>query len=151
MHNDKTTPDTRLADDPMEMNPASVTALLQLMMGGIHVTRRGSVLHARLRYFDPEKQRAGIPDDVAALVETMDGFSVVLSLVNVNQVEPRTVVIQAGSYGEHQFVDVADGSLTTPVNAAEMTVRIEPGCGGRLHITMNRYVNQPTLFFPWDR
>ena len=56
---DTTTPDTRLADDPMKFNPASVGSLIQLMLGGIHPGHRGQVLHARVRYFDPVARRAG--------------------------------------------------------------------------------------------
>ena len=52
MRDDPTTPDTRLADDPMAYNPASVTALIELMEGAFTLTRPGqSVLHCRLRYF----------------------------------------------------------------------------------------------------
>ncbi|HEX8712578.1 MAG TPA: hypothetical protein VF730_11940, partial [Terracidiphilus sp.] len=34
---DTTTPDTRLADTVMDFNPASVTALVQLMEGGLYI------------------------------------------------------------------------------------------------------------------
>jgi hypothetical protein len=34
MRQDPTTPDTRLADDPMKFNPASVSSLIELMLGG---------------------------------------------------------------------------------------------------------------------
>src|SRR5207248_1117535 len=50
---DPTTPDTRLADDPMAFNPASVRALVNLMLGGIYPGHVGGPLHCRLRYFDP--------------------------------------------------------------------------------------------------
>ena len=36
LRKDSTTPDTRLADDPMKYNPASVSSLIELMLGGIH-------------------------------------------------------------------------------------------------------------------
>ncbi len=36
MRRDTTTRDTRLADDPMEFNPATVTTLIQLTLGGIY-------------------------------------------------------------------------------------------------------------------
>ena len=36
---DKTTPDTRLADNALDINPASVTALMQLTQGAIHIAR----------------------------------------------------------------------------------------------------------------
>ena len=48
MREDQTTPDTRLADDPMKYNPAKVGALRELMLAGIYSGKHGSVLHARL-------------------------------------------------------------------------------------------------------
>ncbi|MFP6618473.1 MAG: hypothetical protein VB877_03935, partial [Pirellulaceae bacterium] len=116
MRHDKTTPDTRLADDPMKYNPASITSLLQLMLGGIHPGHCGSVLHARLRYFDPVKRRAGIPVDVAALVEKLTDDSVTVLLVNTNQLTTRELIVQAGAYGEHSFRNVTAGDTTTAIN-----------------------------------
>jgi hypothetical protein len=151
MRQDTTTPDTRLADDPMRLNPASVTSLIELMMGGLHPGKSGSMLHCRLRYFDPAKRRAGIPEDVAALVEGLTADQATLTLVNVNQVEPRTVVIQAGGYAEHRFQAVAVDGRKVPVNGTHFTVRLAPGAGSRLVLQMQRYVNPPTMAFPWDR
>jgi hypothetical protein len=151
MRRDESTPDTRLADDPMNYNPASVTALIQLMEGGLHITRLASVLHCRLRYFDPVRRRAGVPEDVAALVEALSDDSVTVTLVNTSQVSPQTLVVQAGAYAEHQFLNVSSGGNETPVNDATFTLRLAPGCGTRLKITMKRFVNPPTLSFPWDR
>ncbi|MBC7853053.1 MAG: hypothetical protein IAF94_06425, partial [Pirellulaceae bacterium] len=56
---DTTTPDTRLADDPLALNPASVESLIELALGGLHPGRSGSSLFCRLRYFDPVQRRAG--------------------------------------------------------------------------------------------
>jgi len=151
MKQDKTTPDTRLADDPMKYNPASAASLIQLMLGGIHPGHRGSILHCRVRYFDPVKRRAGIPDDVAALVEKMDGNSITLTLVNINQTESREVLLQAGAYGEHQFASYSVDGMWTPILSSTVTVRLAPGSGQRLWFGMKRYVNRPKLSFPWDR
>ncbi|MEK6260030.1 MAG: hypothetical protein AABP62_15520 [Planctomycetota bacterium] len=149
---DTTTPDTRLADDPLQFNPATVQTLNQLMLGGIQPGRRGTVLHCRVRYFDPVNRRAGVPDDVAALIESLTADSTVVSLVNVSQVEQRTVVIQAGGYGEHQFTNLSlDGGEPTPLDAAHLTIRLAPGCGAKLKLGTKRYANQPTLAMPWDR
>ena len=157
--NDKTTPDTRLVDNALDINPASVTSLIHLMEGGIHIARPtwsstspptgGAPLFARLRYFDPTAQRAGIPPDVAALVERMSDDSATVVLVNINQSVARTVTIQAGGYAEHQILSVATDAGRAPVNAPSFTVRIEPGAGARLTIAMRRFANQPTLDFPW--
>ena len=52
------------------------------------------------------RRRAGLPEDVGALVEKLDADAATLVLVNVDAVEPRTVVVQAGGYGEHRFDSV---------------------------------------------
>ncbi len=151
IRNDTTTPDTRLSDDPMPFNPASIQSLVHLMTGGLHPSNNGLIYHCRLRYFDPAKRRAGLPDDVAALVEKMTDDSVVVTLVNVNQIESREVVVQAGGYAEHQFDTVATGGRTVSVDDSSFSVRLGPGSGSRLQIKIGRYVNQPTLAFPWKR
>ena len=148
---DSTTPDTRLADDPMKFNPATVATLRQLMMAGLDPGRGGGLLHCRLRYFDPLRQRAGVPEDVAALIHTMQDDTLSLTLVNVNQSQSRTVVVQTGGYAEHQCLSVTLGNKRTPVNAPWFRVRLLPGAGARLVLKTRRYANQPTLVFPWDR
>ncbi len=151
MRDDTTTPDTRLADDPMPMNPASISSLNQLMQGGIHPGHKGSILHCRVRYFDPVKRRAGISENVAALVDSLSADGMTLTLVNTNQLESREVLVQAGGYAEHQFLSVTNGNKTVPVNDSVLRVRLSPGSGSRLSITMKRYANQPTMQSPWDR
>src|SRR5262249_28373252 len=149
--NDKTTPDTRLADDPLRFGKADVVSLLELALGGIHLDRNAAVLHCRLRYFDPVRRRAGLPEDVAARVEKLTADSAVVTLVNASQLDAHTVVVQAGGYGEHEFLTVQVGDHKNAVNGTCFTVRLAPGAGARLTLTMRRYVNQPTLAFPWDR
>jgi hypothetical protein len=141
---DQTTPDTRLADDPMGNNPAAAANLVRLMLGGLHHGNRTLVLHARVRYFDPDRRRAGLPEGVAALVEEMTADRTVLTLVNVNQIAPRTVTIQAGGYGEHQFTTATVDGDKTAVNGRHLVVRLEPGAGTRLVLGTRRYVNAPT-------
>lgn len=148
---DASTPDTRLADDPMVNNPASVTSLIELALGGLHPGRSGSALFCRLRYFDPARRRAGLPEDVAALIDQMSADSVAVTLVNTSQLEPRTVVVQAGGYAEHRFTGFAVGSNTQPtaLSGPHATIRLAPGCGARLVFSMQRFVNTPTMAFPW--
>ncbi len=158
---DRSTPDTRLADAALDINPARATALMQTMMGAIYIGRPGwspstpnaggSPLYARLRYFDPERRRAGVPEDVCALVDRMTADETDVTLVNLSPTEARTVTLQGGGYGEHQIRTVAMGGPPRPVGASSFTVRLEPGAGARLVLSMERYVNPPTLAFPWDR
>ena len=151
MRADKTTPDTRLADDPMRYNPVAVRSLTELMMGGIHSGKNGITFHCRLRYFDPDRRRAGIPEGVAALVEKMTDEEVVVNLVNTNQLDSRTLIVQGGAYAEHQFISVTQGNQQIDIDSGHFSVELAPGSGSQLVLKMRRYVNQPTLMFPWDR
>ena len=148
---DTSTPDTRLADDPMQYNPATVETLVNLTLGGLHPGHQGSPLHCRVRYFDPERRRAGLPDDVAALVEKLTADNTVLTLVNVNQSQPRTVIVQGGAYGEHQFLEVECGGKNVTIDDNWFAVTMAPGTGGRLAIAMSRFANRPTLSPPYER
>jgi hypothetical protein len=147
---DTTTPDTRLSDDPLHLNPAAVNTLIELMLGGI-APRHGEPLHCRVRYFDPAARRAGIPPDIAALVEGLTDEETTLTLVNLNPVEARTVVVQGGAYSEHQIRSATAEGTDAPIDRPFFTVRLAPGAGGRLMLRMQRYANPPTLTFPWDR
>jgi hypothetical protein len=151
LHEDTTTPDTRLADDPMEFNPATVGTLVQLMLGGILPGRTGSILHCRVRHFDPQARRAGLPEDVAALVESLSADEATIVLVNVNQTEPRSVIVQAGGYAEHQFTSVVLDGREVLVDRPDIAVHLAPGAGARMVLKMRRYTNAPTLAPPWDR
>ncbi len=151
MRADTTTPDTRLADDPMKFNPCSVGSLIQLMLGGLHPGHQGNVLHCRLRYFDPVQRRAGIPDRVGALIEKLTADEVIVTFVNTDQLRSKIFVVQAGGYAEHQFESILVGDKTIPLDAPTFTVRLAPGCGSRLAIKTSRYTNQPTMILPWDR
>ncbi|WP_297508610.1 hypothetical protein [uncultured Caulobacter sp.] len=159
---DKTTPDTRLADAALDINPATVTTLIHLMEGGIQIARPpwsstspaqgGAPHYARLRWFDPARRRAGIPPDVAALVEKLTDDETVVNLVNTNQVSARLVTVQGGAYAEHQILSAAIGEgAAAPVDASAYTVRLAPGAGARLTLKMKRHANAPTVTFPWDR
>ena len=149
MREDTTTPDTRLADDPMRFNPATVNVLRQLMLAGLDPGRAGALLHCRLRYFDPDRRRAGIPEDVAALVDTMTDQQVAVTLVNVSQSSARTVVVQTGAYGEHQCTTLLVDDQEIEVDHPWFTIHLEPGTGARLVVNTERYVNQPSFAFPW--
>jgi hypothetical protein len=161
MRADKTTPETRLADNAIEINPASVTALIQLTQGGLHIARPpwsptsphqgGAPLHCRLRYFDPERRRAGLPENVAALVDELGPEHASVTLINLNPVSARTVSVQGGAYAEHRIESVSLNDRRVDVGGSAFNVQLQPGCGARLRLTIKRYANQPTLAFPWAR
>ena len=135
----------------LDLVPATTNTLSELTTGGFFANGRVWVLHSRLRYFDPENRRSGLPQDVAALVEKLTDDSVVVTLVNTNQVEARTVDVQAGGYAEHQFTGVSWEGGEKQLDSPTLTVRLEPGSGQKLTFSMKRYANQPSLAQPWNR
>jgi hypothetical protein len=147
---DTTTPDTRLSDDSLPYNPAEVTNLVNLMLGGLYGGNKTLVMHSRVRYFDADRRRSGLPEDVAALVEKLTADTTELTLVNVSQLEPRTLFIQAGGYGEHQFTSYTLAGQARAVDTNCLAVRLAPGAGARLVLATRRYANRPTLNQPWD-
>jgi hypothetical protein len=151
MRRDTTPPERRLADNMLDYNPASTDSLVQLMWGALLPGREGGLLNARLRYFDPERRRAGVPADVAALVSELSDSRTVVTLINLNPAESRTLIVQGGGYGEHQLLSVTAGSQTKRIDAPLMTVRLGPGCGQQLVLEMKRYANAPTVRHPWQR
>jgi hypothetical protein len=149
MRADKTTPDTRLADDPMKFNPAPVANLVRLATGGLHHGNRTLVMHSRVRYFDPAARRPGLPPDVAALVEGMTANETVLNVVNVSPLHARRVIVQAGAYGEHRFTTASADGAKVEVNGTRLELVLEPGAGARLVLGTKRYANPPTFELPW--
>ena len=148
---DRSTPDTRALDHAQRFNPVVTTPLVNLMNGANDPGTSGNLVHARLRYFDAERRRAGIPDDVAALVDSIEDAGVNVTLINLNQTEERTLVVQTGAYAEHTATDVTIGGQRRVVDAPWFTVRLAHGAGARIRIGMQRYANQPSLDFPWER
>jgi hypothetical protein len=152
MRSDTTPPERRLADNMLNYNPAATESLVQLMWGALVPGREGGLLNARLRYFDPDRKRAGVPEDVAALVSEISSTRTVVTLVNLNPSRPRTVIVQGGGYGEHQLVSVTTtGGKRTHIDSPLLTVRLQPGCGQKLVLEMRRYANAPTVLHPWHR
>jgi len=157
---DNTSADMRLADSALDYNPASIMPLTQLMEGGLYLqhgswarsspNQGGTLLFSRLRYFDPGRRRAGLPQDVAALMDSWGPDSLTLTLINISPSMARSVIVQGGAYGEHQIVSVSDGKATMDVNASSFPVRLAPGAGAKLTIRMKRFANDPTLSFPWE-
>ncbi len=148
---DQTPPERRLADNMLDYNPVSTESLVQLMWGALMPGRPGGLLNARLRYFDPERQRAGIPEDVAALVSELSDTQTAVTLVNVNPSRARTVIVQGGGYGEHQLASVTHRGQTTTIGSPLLTVHLEPGSGETLVLAMKRHANTPTVLHPWHR
>jgi len=101
-----------------QLNPVLTEALLQLTTGTPQVLYNGGLLAGRLRYYDPDRTRPGLPPDVAALVTRVDGDGVGVRLVNLSAGRARRVVVAAGAFGEHRITAVGiepdPGAATAP-------------------------------------
>ncbi|MCB0183515.1 MAG: hypothetical protein KDE31_04585, partial [Caldilineaceae bacterium] len=152
-----------------EHNPIICEALVQLTLGAPQIIYNGGLLHCRLRYYDADRQRPGLPADVAALVETLEAARTVVTLVNLSPSAERTVIVQAGGFGEHRFTTVTYDRRTSEypgshkryapppveteqasmaVNDARLQVRLPPATQIQLDLATARYVNQPSYQQP---
>jgi hypothetical protein len=134
-----------------QRNPVVPEALVQLTTGGPQAIYWGGLSRGRLRHFDVQQQRPGLPQDVAALVSRLDADSVDLKLVNLSVHAARELIVQAGTYGEHQFgrIDIQGADTPIEVNDKTFQVQLRPGTEIDLHIHMQLYKNRPGGAFPW--
>ena len=149
MKEDMSKEEIRQTDEPQKFNPVKGGTLVQLTTGGNDPGTSGNVLHCRVRYFDPAGRRAGLPADVSALVDRITPDGVELILVNTNPNKSRSVVVQAGAYGEHQFSEVIWDNNHMTVDAKTLNVELSPGTGSIVNLKMKLYVNKPSLTVPW--
>ena len=132
-------------------------------------------MYSQVRYFDGERRRSGLPADVSALVTRIEPDWIEVEVVNLSVTESRHLVIQGGAYGEHQFGKVEFTRVTEmkepvenpspresrnrqshstyqqEVDGVAFSVHLTPGAGTSLRIQIDRYSNQPSYTFPWDR
>ncbi|RIK36363.1 MAG: hypothetical protein DCC55_27475, partial [Chloroflexi bacterium] len=151
-------------------NPVITEALVQLTLGAPQIIYNGGLLHCALRYFDARRQRPGLPQDVAALVEEVGAAHARVRLVNLSPFTPRELILQAGGFGEHQFLSVrydvrtsdypgshheyAPPPLQTttesqPVNDRYLQLLLPPATEIILELEVARYTNQPLYTPPW--
>ncbi len=147
-------------DDLHPNNPVITKALVQTTMGAPQSIYFGGLLRARLRYFDTDQKRPGLPPDVAALVEGLEADRTVVHLVNLSVTKPRKLIVQAGAFGEHSFTSITyqqSGnehesqikSATETVEGKYFIVSLPPATSIKLDIGTERFVNSPSYAFPW--
>ncbi|MBM3933092.1 MAG: hypothetical protein FJ319_02125 [SAR202 cluster bacterium] len=157
---DKQRVDEREADKMIEDNiepssPINTQALIQMALGAPQTVYNGGLLQARVRYFDPDRARPGLPPDVAALVDTVTGDSGGIQLVNTSFTETRRVIVQAGAFGEHSFTEVRcrvqgeDGERSVRADSQYFAVTLPPSTSVRMLAGQKRFVNKPSYAFPW--
>jgi hypothetical protein len=112
----------------------------------------GGLVMARIRHFDPERERPGLPPGVAALVEGLDDESVQFRVANVGA-EAQDIAVQAGAYAEHTFTSVERVDDGTTYDAGDSTIQLSLPANTEIAIdaSIERFDNDPTYDFPWDR
>jgi hypothetical protein len=137
-------------DELYKNNPVVTKGLTQLTMGAPPAIYQGGLLRAQVRYFDTDRMRPGMPEDISALVEGISSDHITVTLINLNSIEPRHLIIQAGAFGEHRFTTVTTDEITTPVNSRYIGVTLLSGSGITLNLGIMRFVNTPSYAFPWQ-
>ncbi len=155
-----------------QSNPIVTEALVQLTWGGPQVIYNGGLQQARVRYYDADARRPGLPPNVAALVSSIDPEATVLELVNLDPVRTRTVIVQAGAFAEHtirtaQYSACEDESwigdlydyghtqpqetaASTDVDGPWLTVELPRSTRVRLTLQLELRARQPSYRTPFD-
>ena len=152
-----------------ELNPVTTEALVQLTTGAPQALYYGGFLMAQLRYFDAQRRRPGLPEDVAALVEKVESARVAARLVNLSPTETREVLIQAGGLAEHRIASVGYSALASeypgsqksylapplqtemraaPAGARWLSVTLPPATEIALELAIERFVYPPSYAPP---
>ncbi len=132
-------------------NPVHTEALVQLTCGGPQIIYHGGLLHVRLRYFDAETRRPGLPPDVGALVRSITADDTTVTLVNTSPLYERRLIIQGGAFGEHQILSATDLSANTApvaINDRHMRIVLPPGRSLDLRLELRHYAHTPSYAGP---
>lgn len=166
---DKTDPRDNHIHWWQQLNPVTTEALIQLTLGAPQMLYNGGILIAPLRYFGADRERPGLPPDVSALVDSVAQTEVSVTFVNTSALHTRSLLVQAGTLGEHRFTDVTHDRLTSTypgkvgdyaapeietesetvtVDAPHFKLILPPGTTIRLTIGFERHVNTPSYRMP---
>ena len=112
----------------------------------------GGLLNTRVFHFDPAENKPGLPHNVAALVHKVSPDSVDISLVSTDVLETRTLIIQAGCFGEHSFTTATFGDgRTLAVDGKHLQVKLAPGAQVDINLGMVLHAStDPSYLRPWD-
>lgn len=131
-------------------NPVVTEALVQQIWGIPQPIYYGGLIVAPLFYADLDRQRPGLPPDVAALVEARSPGNVQVQLVNISPLATRRLALLAGSLGQHAFsvieVESPAGcadSYRVSVDDVAVGVVMPPLSAVRLRCQLREYVNPP--------
>jgi len=109
---------------------------------------------SRIRYFDVDEQRPGLSTDVAALIDQIqighdqkkETFR--LQLVNLSPIHSRNLYLQAGTFGQHHFQEIAIDEKTQSIDDKWLGIKLLPAATIELKIMLGRFVNRPSYDTP---
>ena len=135
-------------------NPVICNALVQLTTGSPNPIYHGGLLMSRIRYFDVDEQRPGLPTDVAALIDQIqiahdqkkETFR--LQLVNLSPIHGRNLYLQAGTFGQHHFQEIAIDEKTQSIDDKWLGIKLLPAATIEMKITLGRFINLPSYDTP---
>jgi len=138
-----------------EFNPVYFEGLGQLLFGAPMHISHGGLQHGKVRYFDGDRQRPGLPDQVSAMVDLVTAESLNVQVANLSKSHSKNLILQAGTFGEHQFTEVTvsttDGDkVSQKLDSKWFSVKLAPDSGASLNFKYQRYVNQPTYETPYS-
>ena len=147
---DQSKPDKRLADNMLDLNPVTTTALIQLTQGGMEPDRRGNLVNSRLRYFDPVREARGIAGRRGRARLGDDGHR---HRRDAGQPEHDDAA-NAGRAGRRlRRARDRIGRLERQDRRRSASrisrVTLNPGAGGKLTLKMKRYAGDATVKFPF--
>lgn len=139
-----------------ELTPVCVEGLLQLTLGAPMHISHGGMQYGQVRYYDGQTRRAGLPEGVAALVSHISAQNVTVTLVNTDLHTAREVVIQAGTFAEHRFVQAhlytQTGHFigTQQIDNRWYGLTLDAGSGVEVRLEYDRYHHAPSYANPWQ-
>ncbi|HET7016145.1 MAG TPA: hypothetical protein VFI65_19645 [Streptosporangiaceae bacterium] len=155
-----------------QCNPVVTEALVQLTWGGPQVLYNGGLQQARLRYYDADRRRPGLPGSVAALVSSIDPAATIVDLINLSPDADANMIVQAGAFAEHAIesvrytlcadiswigglYDYGHGEPTVQERQAEvggpwLTVRLPASTRIRLNLQLKLRSRTPSYATPFD-
>lgn len=164
MLGDEQDPDAAHLHFWQRVNPVVTEVLTQLVSGAPQVLYNGGLGFTALRYEDVDRDRPGLPLDVAALVHRLDADGASVRLVNTSTVHSRTVRLRGGRFGLDRITRVharfeepggypgASGTYAAPVGAPvtrtwdcddDLVVVLPPAHGADLDLTIARATGSP--------
>ena len=138
-----------------EFSPIYFEGLAQMTMGAPMHISHGGLQHGKVRFFDGDQQRPGLPSDVGAIVDSLSATSIGMKISNTSTTTSRSLVIQAGAFGEHKFTSVeikldSGASQKHQIESKWFQIDLGAQAGATLIFTVKRYVNSPSYETPFS-